>query len=125
MTNAMKAENIGTFDRVYKEIIGHLVKIGVFILKIESVEISTYRSLLLVLRCRKFDMLPFPFPNLKIIFIIFFPFRLTSACNLTAQKINQALEDIPFDSDKCGLSDMHKNWLPAGEGTATTTSLPL
>ena len=104
------------------------MKICVFILKTESVEKSTYRLPLLVLLCRKFDMSPFPFPNLKIIFIIFFPFRLTSARNLTAQQINRALEDIPFDSDKCGLSDnsdMYVNWLPAREGTATTTSLPL
>ena len=30
----MKVENIVTLDRFYKEIIGHLVEIGVFILKI-------------------------------------------------------------------------------------------
>ena len=39
---------------------------------------------------------------------------------MTAQQVNWALEDIPFDSDKCGLSDnndMYKNWLPAGEET--------
>ena len=50
-------------------------------------------------------MSPFPFPTLKIIFIIFFPFRLSSAHNLTAQQINRALEDIPFDSDN---SDMYE-----------------
>ena len=51
----MKVENIVTLDRFYKEIIGHLVEIGVFILKIESVEKSTYRLPLLVLLCRKID----------------------------------------------------------------------
>ena len=112
--NAMKVENIVTLDRFYKEIIGHLVKICVFILKTESVEKSTYRLPLLVLLCRKFDMSPFPFPNLKIIFIIFFPFRLTSARNLTAQQINRALEDIPFDSDKCGLSDNNDMYTRTG-----------
>ena len=72
MIKALKVENIVTLYRFYKEIIDHLVKIGVLILKIESVEKSTYRLLLLVLLCRKFDMLPFQLPNLKIIFIICF-----------------------------------------------------
>ena len=120
MINALKVENIVTLYRFYKEIIDHLVKIGVLILKIESVEKSTYRLPLLVLLCRKFDMSPFQLPNLKIIFIIFFPFRLTNARNLTVQQINWALKDIPFDSDKSGQidnSDMYENWLPAGEET--------
>ena len=91
MINALKVENIVTLYRFYKEIIDHLVKIGVLILKIESVEKSTYRLPLLVLLCRKFDMSPFQLPNLKILFIIFFPFRLTNARNLTVQQINWAL----------------------------------
>ena len=109
MTNAMKAENIGTFDRVYKEIIGHSVKIGVLILKIVSVEKSTHRSPLHICSCvGNSTCRLFGHQTCKLVFVLFSHFRYNSLCKINGQEISRGPEYIPSDSDKRGTREMDK-----------------